>query len=182
MKSKDNLEKQLNKALINNNQDEITFVFESIYLTYHKLLGYIIAKYVIDSNDVDDLIMEVFLDFYKIMFKSKIKNIKYYLITMAKNKALSYLKTKQKLDIVYDDDIVYNAVDEDNSKYDLLINDLKKFLSEDEISIIILHIMYDYSFKEIAKKEGKSINTIKTKYYRSIEKVKEINEKRRKDI
>lgn len=178
MISVDELEKQLNKAIKKNDEKLISEVFESIYFSYYKLIGYVVSKYVIDVGEVEDIVSDTFVSFYKAMFKNKIRNIKYYLVTIAKNLTVSYLKKKKRIDIVYDDDIVFNAQSTEETKFDGLVDDLKNSLGETETTIIILHSLYDYSFKDIALKIGIPVNTVKTKYYRSLDKIRGKNEKR----
>lgn len=171
------LSRQLNSALRSNDHEKISYVFESIYHSYYRLIGYVISKYVKDTNIVNDLISDTFVKFYKAMFNTKIRNIKYYLVTIAKNLAITYLKDIKKVDIVYDDDIVFSVEDENDSKYSSLVEDLKKVLDEEEVKIILLHVLYDYSFKDISGKLGISLSTVKSKYYRGIEKVRKENER-----
>ena len=49
---------------------------------------------------------------------------------------------------------------------------MKKVLSEEEINIIILHLIYDYTFKELADKYHKPISTISSVYNRALKKFK----------
>ena len=68
--------------------------------------------------------------------------------------------------------MVLKAGEPDDSLYLLIINDMKRILSEEEINIIIEHVIYDVSFKTLAKKYNKPISTISTKYYQAIQKYK----------
>ena len=53
-----------------------------------------------------------------------------------------------------------------------LIEQLKEVLSKDELTILIEHLIYGYSFKEISIKNNVSINTITSKYRRTLTKAK----------
>ena len=49
---------------------------------------------------------------------------------------------------------------------------MKKVLSDEEINIIILHLIYDYTFKELADKYNKPISSISSVYSRALKKFK----------
>ena len=46
-----------------------------IYYEYGMLVTYIISKYVEKSEDVEELVNDVFIKFYQASFKTEIKNI-----------------------------------------------------------------------------------------------------------
>ena len=73
-----------------------------------------------------------------------------------------------------DDDFIYNSIQSEKSELKKLIDIFYKYLDEDEISIVFSHLIYALTFEEIASNKNMSVNTIKTKYYRAIKKVKEV--------
>lgn len=161
------LEKKLKRAINSHNTIEIEMVFEEIYNQYFNLVCFIIAKYVTNTMDVEELANEVFVKFYKRILTTEILQIKYYLISSAKNSALNYLY--QNKDIVeYNDDYTLLAKEESNVEYQNLIKEMQRFLNEEQINIILLYNIYGYSFKEIASKYQSNEKTIKTKYYRAL--------------
>ena len=56
----------------------------------------IFAHLVSKKEDVSDLTQEVFLKFFNGLHKTEINNIKYYLVTTAKNIAVTFLRNKQQ--------------------------------------------------------------------------------------
>lgn len=60
----------------------------------------------------------------------------------------------------------------DTSNEDLLIRNMVYKLEEPERTIIILHFFEDYTLKEISTCLNMPLNTVKTKYYRLLEKLK----------
>ena len=86
---------KLKKFIKENNKTKIDNLFEEIYYSYRKLVSFIIAKYVNNHMDVEDLTSDVFINFYKKIHVSEINNIKYYLVTSAKNLAINYLNKKE---------------------------------------------------------------------------------------
>ena len=51
-----------------------------------------------------------------------------------------------------------------------LIKDMKLYLTKEDITIILLHLIDDLKFDDIALKLNQKVKTIKTKYYRALKK------------
>jgi RNA polymerase sigma-70 factor (ECF subfamily) len=160
--------------------NKINAVFEEIYYEYGHLIGFVISKYVSNKQDIEELINDVFLSFFNHIDKIKIKNIKSYLAITARNKAINHYK-KNKKDILINPEIIDKKTSSDNTLYYIIIDDMRKILSDFEITIIIEHVVLGKSFKEIAQDNNKPISTISDQYYNAIKKYKigEINENRR---
>ena len=171
-----NYEKILKKALSLNNSVLIEEVFEEIYKEYYSLVVYIISKYETNKQNIEEILNDVFFNFYKALSSSKINNIKYYLVQCAKNKTIDFLKKKQ-IKVEYNDEIILNYCENHKTTYYETVSRLKKILSEYEINIILLHDIYNYTFKELSKKYNKKESSIKSTYHRVLKKIKEkINE------
>lgn len=163
------LERKLSVAIESKNTNLIEEVFENIYYEYGKLVGFIISKYVIRKEDIEEIVDDVFVSFFKAIFKTKINNIKYYLVVQAKNAAINFIKSKNNT--VYDEQYVNSLYDE-NYHYYIIINEMEKVLTNEEINIILLHDIYNYSFNEISNKYQKPIFTISSIYRRAVKKIK----------
>lgn len=166
------LEQKLKHALKSNNITTIHETFEEIYNEYNRLVYFIIIKYVRNSEDVKDLVQDTFISFYN-NINHNINNIKYYLITSAKNKSLNYLKSNKE--ILLNDDFIYQVEENqqnNNIEYLDIIDKMTKILSEFEMEIVLQHNIYGLTFKEISIKYGKKIGTILSLYNRAIKKFK----------
>ena len=164
------LEKKLKKALKSNNENYIHSVFEEIYSEYGKLVYYIISKHVTCKEDVKELTQEVFVNFYNRLEKKQIANIKYYLAVSAKNSALSFIKNKRETQPI--ENLVVSCNEDTFSEFLDLTEKLKKYISEYEIEIIYKHVIYGFTFKEIAKMQGKPLSTVLSTYNRAVKKLK----------
>ena len=147
---------------------------EKIYNKYINLVSFVVSKYIKDEEIIKDISHDVFLNY--IEQKDKVKDIQKYLTSTAKYISLSYLKEINA--IKYETLIEKNNdcniyTDLSNIRYKLFIDDLRKFLNDEEIDIIIFHIIYDYSLIEISKKLNRNYNSIKSIYHRAINKCKE---------
>ena len=165
------LEKRLASAKKTKDRVLINAIFEEIFNEYSKLIAFIISKYVHIKEDVEDLVMNVFLKFYAAALKTDMTNIKAYLAVMAKNESISFLKKEKNIFIEYDDN-VYFEDGATNTTYNDIIAKMKTILTDEEVNIIILKVVYGYTFKELALKISQKPSTISSKYFRAINKFK----------
>ncbi|MGN1296048.1 MAG: RNA polymerase sigma factor [Bacilli bacterium] len=163
-------EDKLNEALVYGTKAKIQKVFEEIYNKYYKLIYFCIRQRINNKMDIEELTNDTFVSFYNSLFRdSKIISIKNYLCQIAENKTTDYLRKRNTNVTEYNDNVYY----ENNEQID---NDIFSFLqskcNEDEYYILIHHIIYNETFKEIAKDKNASINTVKSSYRRIIKKLK----------
>lgn len=143
--------------------------YEKYYITYKNLVGYIISLYVNKKEDIEDLIEDVFIDFFN-NYENINTNKKTYLISISKNKSINFLKKNQLIDQKYqiDENSLYVPLETTNLEYFKLLEIMKKNLDELSINIILKHINDDLSFKELSFLFNLKETTIKTKYYRGL--------------
>ena len=174
-------ERKLKEAIKSGNSYIINLLFEELYNRYIGLVCFVIAKYIKSKEDVYDIAQEVFLDFFNGAEKLN-SNIKYYLTTMAKNKAINHLKKQSKITLVEMSEI--DLLDEkmlvENYLYYDTLKRLKDNLSQIEYSVLILHIFENFTFKEISIKLNSKESSIKSLYFRTLKKCQKIFKKEKK--
>ena len=166
-------EKLLYKALESNNLNKINYTFECLYKKYKPYVAFVSANYLKDKNDIDDIIQDVFIEFFENASKVK-SSIKSYLSLLAKNRSIDLLRKKQKVIYIEDALIDINVLSSKEERHPLLedlINQLKQYLKEIKVKIILLHLLKAKTFKEISKIISIKEKTIKTIYYRSLKKL-----------
>lgn len=181
-----NLSKALYAAYQQGNAKKIEQLFDWIYEEYADLVFVLISKYVYIKEDIEELTNDVFISFFTHLedFNPK-KSLKYYLMTSAKNHAISYLRRWNRYVAIDMDSI--EAQHQEDSSYNELIEEWKKCLSEEEIRLILKHVLEGYELKEIATLEHRSMNTVKSSYRRAIQKLRKMykegeeDEKNRRD-
>lgn len=171
------VEDKLKRAIKHHNINRINELFNEIYLDYFKLIYFIISKYVPIKEDIEELVDTVFINFYNKIISTPVENIKYYLVVTAKNVSLNFIK-KQKIEYVeLNDNFIYEVeTSSSNDKYYEIINDMQKVLTDYEIEIILQHVIYDITFKDLSKRYNKPLKTIYTTYSRSIKKYRKYKE------
>ena len=168
-------EKKLNRLLKNGSRGEILQFYEYLYNEFKPLLIFVASKYLTDFEDIKDIVQDTFLDFFNSLnSNTNHTNIKALLTISCKNKAIDLLRRKKK--IVYTDiekiDSINDYDDLSHKSYKEIIEEMKTILSNDEMSIIIKHLVYGISLVDIAKERNTNISSIKSTYYRSIKKYK----------
>ena len=169
-------EKRLFRALQSEKKEEPESTFQYLYTKYKPLLRFIAAQYIKDEGDIEDIVQETFINFFN-RVESVHTSIKSYLTASAKNIAFNFIKKHAKTDYVDPDELslLHDSSLCDhwaNVRFDELIRDMKKVLAEEDVKIILLHLIDDVNFEKIALKLNQNVKTIKTKYYRALKKYK----------
>lgn len=182
------LEKRVELALVSKNETLISSLFNEIYKKYYRLVLFIVSNELKSKDDIFDITQDSFIILFNELLKEnkKINNLKYYLLTIVKNKIIEFKKEENKRvdieDVIYLKEINEKEKD-DYSKNEYKMDEYLSILNETELDIIIKHIYLEQTFKEIvinSNNKYSSINTVKSIYRRSLEKLKkEINKKRK---
>ena len=142
---------------------------KEVYLTYRKLLYFIIRSLVENPDDADDLYQETFVQ--AISARKEIKDPKklhYYLCATAKNLALNFIKKRDAL-VDYSDLLDFYGQDEHANGY---LQDLNALLSDAENVVVTYRIAYGLSVDEVAKLTGFSKSKVNLLYSRSLKKLR----------
>ena len=154
-----------------NNPRSIDDALNDIYETYKPLLVFIASRYLNDTEDIKDVVQETFIEFFQHMHQEH-KNIKAYLTIACKHHAIDVLRKKKHIQYMSEEEI--NALIDDDTThqntYSEMIHDLRCYLQEEEVNIIVFHLVDGLTFQEIAVKMYTNANTIKTRYYRALRK------------
>ncbi len=161
------------KNLKSNDEAKVHHAFRCVYHKYYRLVCFCISQYVRSFDDQEEIADDTFIDLFQNIHRLDCnKNLKYYLLTIAKNNAISFLRKKHQYELI-PDELLKNIPYEDTFYSNDIINHLKKVLVKEELIILIDHLVYGYSFKEISENQQVSINTIMSKYRRALKKANE---------
>lgn len=163
-----NFESELRAARRSGDQRKLKAVYEEIYTEYVRLVYFSISRYVDNKEDIRDIVSDVFVKFFENPDDVR-DSIKQYLLTMAKNESINRMKREGKMNI----DEVEPVVNDEYSTYSILIKDMLKVLKEEEVDIIILHVVDGLSFKEIGLKKFAKEGTVRQAYNRAMGKYRE---------
>lgn len=163
--------------------------FNKIYdKTYNKVLRFIVCK-CSNMEDVNDIIQEVYLDFYNALIKGKnIDDFEKYIIGIAKNKVKKYYsflyriktisifsKNYDEVDII--DTIISNVDIEKIVCNDIDIEFIWEYLKTKKIIIQKIFYLYyelDLKIKDISKELDVSESYTKNCLYRTLKELQEL--------
>ena len=149
--------------------------FREVYDNYFKLLKHVIYKMVKNHDVANELVQETFMKMYeRINTYTVDTNFKFWLVQIAKNTALDYLRKESKqLNITINEDAVESYIDDHRpDDYDHLYKKIEKIVSKDEFEIVILRIFHGLKFHEIATMLEITTAVATNKYARAIKKLK----------
>ena len=142
---------------------------EKVYLEYKNLMYFIIASYVPNKFDVEDILSDSFIK--AVEHSSEVKNpesLKSYLAEIAKNQALNFLKKQREVpssDVI---DEMYGEEDRSNT----LLSTLEPLLTNKETIVTYLKVGFSYTWEEIAKETGISVSSARRIYEGAKEKLR----------
>lgn len=163
--------------------------FEKIYTqTYTEILKFIICK-CSNLDDVNDIIQDVYLEFYKVLeTNKKIENYKSYLLGIAKNKVKQYyalrknnIKTISIFRNIDEEENIIDIEDQFDLESDFInknnIDSIWKYLKNKNVDlakIFYLYFVKNMTFKEISFEMNMKESTVKTNLYRTLKVLKDI--------
>ncbi|MCR5348121.1 MAG: sigma-70 family RNA polymerase sigma factor [Bacilli bacterium] len=158
------------KRLCSTSKEEVDAAFDVIFQKYARLVRYVAYDVLKDEEEAKDIVNETFLKMYeKRRTFMKESGLKYYLLVTAKN--LSINRSKQRTDhLEYSDDL---EGAKEGQSVSLYLEQFKETLDEEEYRYLVLHLLYDFTFREIAKANGVTTSTVSSKYRRGIQKLRE---------
>ena len=150
--------------------------FDIIYHEYATKIAVYIGSFVRNIEDAKDITQELFIDLPHLIDKhfcfEKAEAFKSWLYKVAERRALNFLKTKKNhVDIEQITDILSKETDKENEII-TYITELKELLSKEEYKILILHLILEYTYQEIAIMLKTSVDKVKKKYSKIIQQLK----------
>ncbi len=144
-------------------------------LTKSSIYG-LILSIIKNKHDAEDIFQEVYIKVYENIekYNSEGKPLAW-LMTIAKN--LCYEKIRKHKDVSDIDEMHNIGIYDKNSKNiedKMILNIAFKHITEEERNIIILHIVSDLKYREIAKILELPLSTVLSKYHRAIKRMKDL--------
>lgn len=158
------------KELSSTNRAIMENAFKCIYNKYASLVYYVSFEILNSNEDAEDVVNETFLKMYASRKDIKSdKSLKYLLVTISKNLSINLYNRKIRMRPLEEE------VPSNDKPFDELYEFKQKFkdlLSEEELSIVMDHLLCDFTFREIGEFKNMTVDTVSGKYRRAIEKLK----------
>lgn len=148
--------------------------FDEFYNNTKKTVFFSIAAIVKDNSTIDDLMQDTYIKFLENISKYKSKtSINAYLSTIAHNIAINYYNREKRL--VHDEEVIDYISDDtkkNNNYEEIEALELLKSLDDVSKEIVVLHVINDLKFKEIANIVNKPLGTVLWIYNKAIKELK----------
>ena len=142
---------------------------EKVYLEYKNLMYFVIASYISNKCDVEDVLSDSFIKAvdHRLDIKEPEK-LKSFLSTIAKNTALDFLRKQREIPFSDVIDEIYADDDRSNN----LLSMLEPLLTNKETIVTYLKVGFSYTWEEIASETGISISSARRIYEKAKEKLR----------
>lgn len=145
--------------------------FHIVYDEYEKLIYYIAYSITKNRHDAEEIVQDTFLRmFNSINTYQENGKFKQWLMQIARNLSYNKVTRDKERDNVYDEEALRTAKASPSTAH--LILTIQGILDEDSANIVILRVIYNFSFKEIAEETGFTIGKVQSMYYVSMKTLK----------
>ena len=153
-----------------------------IYQKYKKDLLRLATVLLNNTGDAEDVVHDIFLSFAQSADKLKLQgNLKSYLLTCVANRARNWNRIQQRRQTVglYDiEQVISDARRPDEwivcSEELRRWSDILARLPSEQREVVVLHLRAGMKFRQIAKLQGISVNTVKGRYRYGLDKLRSI--------
>ena len=153
------------QAFIQGQEDAIGKVYDE----YKNLMYFVIANYISLPEDCEDVLSEAFIK--ALEHRTDLKDpskIKSFLVTIARNTALDFLKKNKEIP---NTEVVEEMYGE-NDQYNVMLNLLEPLLTNKETIVTYYRAVFSYSWSEIVELTGIKESTARAYYASAKEKLR----------
>ena len=155
------------------------------YISYNKLfdryygrLCQYVYSLLMDRNDAEDVVQELFLNLWKNRGRIEIKeNVSGYLYRMSNHQALNFIRSQVQTGSLSENQDLLLLSYEDNQleteEFRIALYDCIDHLPDRSREVLLLHRVKGLKQKEISEKLSISVKTIKNQIWMSVQKLKE---------
>ena len=163
------------KKLIKDLRAHKEYAFETIYYQYYKLIYFVAFSMVQERELAEEIVQDTFIKMFENIQQFKGKGeFKSWLLSITRNLARNELKKRNTFNqrYCYNDELIDNFQAEKDDLSGLLL-EIRNCLDDFETKIVILHVIYGFTFNKTASELNSSESTVKKSYYIAIKKLKE---------
>lgn len=147
--------------------------FEIIYRKYEGLIYYIALSITKNKEDAEEIVQDTFVNMYNSINSYHEKNkFKQWLMQIARNLSYNKVTRNKEKNTIHDDDYI-NSTQTNDSQYDVIFT-INNTLDKTAGEIVILKLVYNFSFKEISEELHMTVNQVQGIYYQSLKELKKV--------
>ena len=164
----------IEQKMINKLKKKDESAFEYIYHETKRGVYAIIYAIVKNHLATDDIMQEVYMKMMKSIDQYEAHtNFNNWLLLIAKNQAIDYYRRKKKETLIQDEDYQPNLKSQDENPDEAnRFNDMMDLLDDHLREIVLLRIVDNMKFKDIAKLQQKPLGTVIWEYNQALKKIR----------
>ena len=159
------ISKQTFKAFIQGDESAT----EQVYREYRNLAYFVIATYVKNQDDCNDILSDTFLKLLQNRESVKdVNGLKQFICTIAKNEAVNFIRKDSHVVQSELIDKIYGIEDKNND----VLNMLEPYLTNKEVIVVYYKVIFEMTWDEITEATGIPSSTARLFYKAAKEKLK----------
>ena len=167
---------KLIKKVHSGNKEAVGMIVERYYADIYRFCFYMVQT----EEDAYYITQETFLKFMRYGTSYKHKNLKGYLLTIARNICFNYFRDEKEKAAAVECEKIDSIPNQRNflneAEDAIYLRSLLKELSQDIREVVILRIYEEAKFKDIAKIMGCSVSTAKSRFRLGVNQLKKMME------
>ena len=161
-------DKELIHKVHNGDKESLNAIVRKYYDEIYRFCLYLTGQ----ETDSYDIAQEVFLKFIRYVDSYQYKNLKGYLLMIARNACYDYFRHKKETVCI---DEIAESGEEDSQitrvEDKMLLRQALIGLSPEQREVVILRIYEELKYTEIAKILGCNLSTVKSRYFQGVRKL-----------
>ena len=162
-------------------EDTRNFAFNQLVRKYQERIYWHVRKMVIDHDDADDVVQEVFIKVWKNLHRFRQDAQLYtWIYRIATNECLNFLKKKKRTSLLsltdYQDVLVSKldmSVQLDGEAIEMKLQKALLKLPDKQRLVFNMKYFDDMKYDEIAEITGTSVGSLKASYHHAVKKIEE---------
>lgn len=162
-------------------EESRSYAFNLIVRKHQERLYWMIRKMVLDHDDADDVLQNVFIKVWKGLDKFNAQSQMYtWMYRIAANECSTFLTKKSKMNKVSMDDMMYKLADTlesdvhyDGDEIDRKLQKAIATLPEKQKVVFTMRYYQEMKYEQISEALGTSVGALKASYHHAVKKIEE---------
>lgn len=163
-------------------EDTRNFAFNQLVRKYQERIYWHVRKMVLDHDDTDDIVQEVFIKIWKNLHRFRQDSKLYtWIYRIATNECLNFLKKKKRASLLsltdYQEVLVSKlgmAVQMDGDEIEMRLQKALLTLPDKQRMVFNMKYFDDMKYEEISDITETSVGSLKASYHHAVKKIEEI--------
>lgn len=146
--------------------------FDELFDLTRDYLFYFIFGIVRNDSLADDILQDTYITVYEKIDTYKGNNFLSWMMTIAHNKAVNVIRKESRTDTIDPVEQDFLLKESDNEAEMMLLKDMSGILNPEEFQIVMMHILGNYTHKQISNGLEIPLGTVTWKYNEAMKKLR----------